>query len=143
MMKLRIILADDHPIFRQGLRMLVDAQADMEVVGEAENGRTGVSLAENLKPDVVVMDVSIPDMNGLKAAEALERCCPGIKIVTLTPHADGGYLAQLLDAGATVTCSHRVTPTAFCKYPIDGRGCGFGILTIRWLDGCWRSHSLS
>jgi two-component system response regulator NreC len=99
-MKLRIVLADDHPIFRQGLRMLVDTQADMEVVGEAENGRAVVSLAEKLRPDVVVMDVSMPDMNGLNAAEALQRCCPQIKIVTLTRHADGGYLAQLLEAGA-------------------------------------------
>jgi DNA-binding NarL/FixJ family response regulator len=98
--KLRVVLADDHPIFRQGLRMLVDAQPDMEVIGEAENGRVATSVAQKLAPDVVVMDVSMPDMNGLKATEALSASCPAIKIITLTRHTDGGYLQQLLDAGS-------------------------------------------
>jgi two-component system response regulator NreC len=100
MTKLRIVLADDHPIFRQGLKSLVDAQPDMEVVGEAESGRMATALVQTLKPDVVIMDVSMPDMNGLKATEALKGHNPEIKIVTVTRHTDGGYLQQLLDAGS-------------------------------------------
>jgi DNA-binding NarL/FixJ family response regulator len=98
--KLRIVLVDDHPIFRQGLGALVDAQPDMEVVGEAENGRVAMSLVQRLKPDVVIMDVSMPDMNGLKATEALTNAYPDTKIVTVTRHSDGGYLQQLFDAGS-------------------------------------------
>jgi DNA-binding NarL/FixJ family response regulator len=98
--KLRIVLVDDHPIFRQGLGALVDAQPDMEVVGEAENGRVAMSLVQRLKPDVVIMDVSMPDMNGLKATEALTNGYPDTKIVTVTRHSDGGYLQQLFDAGS-------------------------------------------
>jgi DNA-binding NarL/FixJ family response regulator len=101
MSKLRIILADDHKIIREGLRMLVNAQADMEVVGEADNGRMAITLTQELKPDVVVMDVSMPELNGLKATEKLKELFPSIKILTLTRHMDEGYLKQLLEAGAS------------------------------------------
>jgi len=101
MNKLRILLADDHKMMREGLRMLVNAQADMEVVGEADNGRMAVTLAQNLQPDVVVMDVSMPQLNGLKATEQLKGLCPDIKILTLTRHTDDGYLLQLLQSGAS------------------------------------------
>lgn len=100
MSKLRVILADDHKIMREGLRMLVNSQADMEVVGEADNGRIAITLAQELKPDVVVMDVSMPELNGLKATEKLKELFPGIKVLTLTRHMDEGYLKQLLEAGA-------------------------------------------
>jgi DNA-binding NarL/FixJ family response regulator len=101
MSKLRIILADDHKIIREGLRMLVNAQADMEVVGEADNGRIAITLTHELQPDVVVMDVSMPELNGLKATEKLKELFPSIKILTLTRHMDEGYLKQLLEAGAS------------------------------------------
>ncbi|HEV7377909.1 MAG TPA: response regulator transcription factor [Pyrinomonadaceae bacterium] len=101
MSKLRIILADDHKIMREGLRMLVNAQADMEVVGEADNGRMAITLTQELKPDVVVMDVSMPELNGLRATEKLKELFPGIKVLTLTRHMDEGYLKQLLEAGAS------------------------------------------
>jgi DNA-binding NarL/FixJ family response regulator len=100
MSKLRIILADDHKIIREGLRMLVNSQADMEVVGEADNGRIAITLTHELQPDVVVMDVSMPELNGLKATEKLKELFPGIKVLTLTRHMDEGYLKQLLEAGA-------------------------------------------
>lgn len=100
MNKLRVLLADDHAMLREGLRMLVSAQEDMEVVGEASNGRKAVALALELMPDVVVMDVSMPEMNGLKATERLQKLCPEIKVLTLTRHADSAYLQQLLQAGA-------------------------------------------
>lgn len=101
MSKLRIILADDHKLIREGLRMLVNSQADMEVVGEADNGRIAITLAHELQPDVVVMDVSMPELNGLKATEKLKELFPSIKILTLTRHMDEGYLKQLLEAGAS------------------------------------------
>jgi two-component system, NarL family, response regulator NreC len=99
--KLRIILADDHQIMREGLRMLVNAQADMEVIGEADNGRVAVALAQQLQPDVVIMDVSMPELNGLKATQRLKGLCPNVKILTLTRHKDDGYLLELLQAGAS------------------------------------------
>ena len=101
MSKLRIILADDHKIIREGLRLLVNSQADMEVVGEADNGRIAITLTHELQPDVVVMDVSMPELNGLKATEKLKELFPSIKILTLTRHMDEGYLKQLLEAGAS------------------------------------------
>ncbi len=73
----------------------------MEVVGEAENGQAAVTLATRLNPDVVVMDISMPEMNGLKATQTLKRLCPNIKILTLTRHTDDGYLQQLLQSGSS------------------------------------------
>lgn len=101
MSKLRIMLADDHGTVREGLKLLLDAQADMEVVGEAGDGREAVRLAKELLPDIVVMDITMPQLNGLKAAEMLNQCCPQIKILTLSRHTDDGYLQQLLRAGAS------------------------------------------
>lgn len=99
--KLRVILADDHKMMLEGLRVLVNSQDDMEVVGEAENGQAAVLLAQKLQPDVVVMDISMPEMNGLKATQNLKRTCPNIKILTLTRHTDDGYLQQLLQSGSS------------------------------------------
>ena len=99
--KLRVILADDHQMILEGLRLLINSQADMEVVGEAENGQTAVVLAQKLLPDVVVMDISMPEMNGLKATQSLKRTCPDISILTLTRHTDDGYLQQLLQSGSS------------------------------------------
>lgn len=97
MSKVRVLLADDHKMVRNGLRLVIDAQPDMAVVGEADNGRVAVSLAQQLRPDVVVMDVSMPDLNGLKATEQLNELCRHIKIVTLTRHTDDGYVQSLRD----------------------------------------------
>ncbi|HWQ33356.1 MAG TPA: response regulator transcription factor [Blastocatellia bacterium] len=99
--KIRVFLAEDHATVREGLKMLVNSQPDMEVIGEAGDGSSTVSQAEQLRPDVVVMDVSMPGLNGLKATEALKQACPQIRILALTRHSDGGYLQQLLAAGAT------------------------------------------
>ena len=101
MTKLRILLAEDHETVRAGLKLILNAQDDMEVIAEAEDGRTAVSRTEALRPDVVVMDVSMPEMNGLKATEHLHDSCPHVKIVTLTRHAEGAYLKQLFRAGAS------------------------------------------
>lgn len=101
MNKLRIFLADDHMVVREGLKTLINAQPDMEVVGEAENGREALNYALKLAPDVVVMDISMPEMNGIEATERLKKDCPQIKIVALTIYEDTGYLRQLLKAGAS------------------------------------------
>jgi DNA-binding NarL/FixJ family response regulator len=101
MNKLRILLAEDHETVRDGLKLLVSSQPDMEVVAEANNGRIAVQLAQELLPDVVVMDVSMPELNGLQATKKLKQRCPQVKVLTLTRHTDDGYLQQLLQAGAS------------------------------------------
>ena len=100
MNKLRILLAEDHETIRDGLKLLVNSQPDMEVVGAADNGRVAVQLAQELLPDIVVMDVSMPELNGLQATRKLKEKCPQVKVLPLTRHTDDGYLQQLLLAGA-------------------------------------------
>ena len=101
MNKLRILLAEDHETIRDGLKLLIGAQPDMEVVGEADNGRVAVQLALQFLPDVAVMDVSMPELNGLQATKKLKQQCPQVKVLALTRHKDGGYMQQLLQAGAS------------------------------------------
>src|SRR5262245_21925673 len=101
MTKLRILLADDHEAVREGLKAILNAQPDMEVVGEAPDGGAALTQSLQLRPDVVVMDVSMPRLNGLKATEALHERLPQLKILTLTRHAEQGYVQQLLGAGAS------------------------------------------
>lgn len=98
---LRIFLADDHAVMREGLRSLVNAQSDMNVVGEADNGRTALLKARELQPDVVIMDVSMPELNGIQVTERLKRICQNITVLVLTAHDDSGYLRQLLEVGAS------------------------------------------
>jgi two-component system response regulator NreC len=100
MKKLRILLADDHKVVRDGLRLLVDGQRDMRVVGEAGNGKEALQQARELNPDIVVMDLSMPELNGLQATERLKAERPEIKVVALTVHEDPSYLLQLCRAGA-------------------------------------------
>lgn len=99
--KLRIFLADDHSIMREGLKSLVEAQPDMEVIGEADNGRSAWRQARELQPDVVVMDVSMPVLNGMRATTLIKRVCRNVKVIVLTVHEDHGYMRQLLEAGAS------------------------------------------
>ena len=101
MTKLRIMLAEDHETVREGLKMIVNAQDDMEVVGIAGDGLEAVAEAQRLLPDVLVMDISMPRLNGLKATERLKAVCPQVKVLTLSRHADDGYIQQLLRAGAS------------------------------------------
>ena len=100
MTKLRVVLADDHETVREGLKLLVNAQDDMEVVGLAGDGLEAIAQAQKLLPDVLVMDISMPRLNGLKAAEKLREVCPQVRVLTLSRHADDGYIRELLGAGA-------------------------------------------
>jgi len=100
-MKLRLILADDHKMFRDGLRPLLERQRDLIVVGEAADGRTLLSQVETLRPDLVVLDVSMPGLNGVEAARRIRELDPGIRIVMLSMHADRRFVVESLKAGAT------------------------------------------
>ena len=97
---LRVLLADDHLTVRHGLKLLIDSQADMKVVSEASDGRAAVEQARDLHPDVVVMDISMPGMNGLVATRTLKQIRPDAVVVILTRHGDDAYLQELLRAGA-------------------------------------------
>lgn len=101
MKKLRLLLADDHAVIREGLKLLVNAQPDMEVIGEAGDGHEAWQRAKELQPDVVVMDISMPECNGAQATEHLASACPEIKVLALTLYEDEEYLRQLLQAGAS------------------------------------------
>lgn len=101
MNKLRILLADDHEAVRDGIKLLINAQSDMEVVGEAGDGQAAVQRAQQLRPDVVVMDVSMPRLSGLRAIAVLKESCPDVQVLTFTRHLAHGYLQQVLEAGAS------------------------------------------
>jgi len=100
MKRIRILLADDHAVVRQGFKMILDAQPDMEIVGEAANGRQAVDLAEQLRPDVVVMDVSMPELNGIEATRRLASSLPHARVIALSMHKDSVYVREILRAGA-------------------------------------------
>ena len=108
---LRILLADDHVTVRHGLKLLIDSQPDMKVVAEASDGARPCSRRSTLKPEVVVMDISMPGMNGLVATRKLKQMQPQIAIVTLTRHSDDAYLQELLRAGAPGYVLKQSAPT--------------------------------
>ncbi len=99
--KIRILLVDDHDILRAGLRAILSAEADIEVVGEASDGREAVTKAESLSPDVTLMDISMPVMDGLEATRRIHQSCPEVKVLVLTIHDDEEYLFQVLEAGGS------------------------------------------
>jgi two-component system, NarL family, response regulator NreC len=99
-MKTRILLADDHIVMRSGLRMVLEKQADLEVVGEADDGRQAVTLAERLQPDVAVIDVSMPNLNGIDAAKQITAKNPKLAIVILSMNSDETYVLRSLKSGA-------------------------------------------
>src|SRR5271169_5859111 len=101
MAKTRIMLADDHTLFRQGIRTLISAEADMEVVGEASNGGDAVEKATELRPDVVLMDVSMPGLSSFEATRQIRKGRPETKVLFLTMYDDEDYLAECMEAGAS------------------------------------------
>lgn len=101
MPKIRVLLADDHAIVREGVRMILNAQPDMEVVGEASDGVGALRLAQTLKPDLALMDIGMPGMNGLEATRALKEAQPLIQVLILTMLEDEDYFFRILAAGAS------------------------------------------
>lgn len=97
--KLRIVLVDDHAVVRGGLRMLIESQDDMEVVGEAADGQTALDVIRALRPDVAVVDITMPTLNGVELTTALKQSTSGARILILTAHEEQGYLHRLLEAG--------------------------------------------
>ena len=101
MSKIRVLLADDHTIVRQGLRALLDSQEDIEVVGEAEDGRQAFEKTKELIPDIVVIDITMPNLNGIEATRQIKKLSPEIKVLVLTVHDNEEYIHQILQAGAS------------------------------------------
>ncbi len=98
--KIRVLLADDHALVRQGFRLILGGQPDMEIVGEAGNGREALEQAERLHPDVVVMDVAMPELNGIEATRRLATVSPQTRVLALSMHKDSAYVREILRAGA-------------------------------------------
>jgi two-component system response regulator NreC len=99
-MSTRVLLADDHKITRQGLRSLLEKQPDIEVVAEAENGREAVRLAAEVAPDIIIMDLTMPDLNGVEATKKILSQSPDIKIIALSMHSDALFVTEMLKSGA-------------------------------------------
>lgn len=100
-MSCKILLCDDHRVLREGLRTLLAQRDDMQVVAEAENGREAVRLAKELAPHVVLLDISMPDMNGTEAARIITQDCPNTRVIALSVHSDRRYVMGMLQAGAS------------------------------------------
>ena len=100
-MSIRVLLSDDHQIMREGLRSLLEKEADMEVIAEAEDGRSTVELARKLRPQVVVMDITMPDLNGIEATRQITKEVPDVKVLALSIHSDRRFVMEMLRAGAT------------------------------------------
>jgi two-component system response regulator NreC len=122
MKHIRILLADDHAVVRQGFKMILSAQPDMEIVGEAGNGREAVELAEKLRPDVVVMDVAMPELNGIEATRRLTAANPHARVIALSMHKDSVYVREILRAGAR-------------GYLLKDSGAGDLVLAVRAVAG--------
>src|SRR5216684_1581029 len=100
-MHIHILLADDHTILRAGLKMMLNAQPDMEVVGEASDGRQALREVQRIQPDIVLMDITMPDMNGIEATRQIKKIMPDVKVLILTMHENDEYVFQALRAGAS------------------------------------------
>jgi DNA-binding NarL/FixJ family response regulator len=100
MKRIAVLLVDDHTVVRQGLRALLESETDLKVVGEAENGRQAVRLAKKILPDVIVMDVAMPVLNGIEATRQISKDIPTTKVLGLTSYGDDEYVSQLMQAGA-------------------------------------------
>ncbi len=107
---IRVLVADDHTIVRKGLCSLLEKEPGIVVVAEAENGRDAIIKAEEIKPDVVVMDIGMPLLNGIEACRQLKKCCPEIEIIILTVHTNEEYVLQALKAGASGYLAKKAAP---------------------------------
>lgn len=110
MAKIKLILADDHAVVRSGLRMLLEARPDIEIVGEAETGKEALEKVETLHPHVVLMDIQMPDMNGIEAARHIKENAPDTAVLALTMFEDDHYFFEMLKAGASGYVPKRAAP---------------------------------
>ncbi len=101
MSAIRVLISDDHKIVRDGIKALIEKEADMGVIAEADNGRTTVQLVQKLRPDIVIMDVTMPDMNGIDATRKIVEKTPGVRVIGLSMHSESRYILGMLDAGAS------------------------------------------
>jgi DNA-binding NarL/FixJ family response regulator len=113
--KTRILVIDDHPLFRQGIRWILEAEKDLEVVGEAENGQEAIKLAERLLPDVVLVDINLPGLNGLEVARVIKRQHPHINVIIVTVYEEDEQLFQAIRAGASAYSSKDVHPSELVR----------------------------
>jgi DNA-binding NarL/FixJ family response regulator len=115
MEKIRVLLADDHTVVRQGLRALLSAQEDIEITGEAENGRQAIQLVKKLLPDVAVIDIAMPVLNGLEATRQINRSVPSTKVLILSSYSDDEYISQATEAGAVGYLVKQTAGNELCK----------------------------
>ena len=111
--KITVLLAEDHAVVREGFRTMLEAETDLEVLGEAQEGRTAVALALKLRPDVVLMDIAMPLLNGLEATRQLVKAQPGIRILILSAHSDDAYVQNAPRLGRGGSCSNKPPPMKF------------------------------
>src|SRR5512137_850322 len=109
-MTIRLLLVDDHAVIRTGLRMLLETEKDVEIIGEAGTARDALEAVRTLKPSVVLMDIGLPDMSGIEATRAIRRDAPQTAVVALTIHEDEEYFFKMLDAGALGYVPKRAAP---------------------------------
>ena len=109
-MTIKILLVDDHAVVRSGLRMLLENETDVEIVGEAANGRDALTLVDQLKPDMVIMDIGLPDISGIEATQKIKQTSPQVAVVALTIHEDEEYFFKMLQAGANGYVPKRAAP---------------------------------
>ena len=109
-MTIRILLVDDHAVVRSGLRMLLTSETDVEIIGEAGTAAEALAATRELKPDVILMDIGLPDKSGIEATREIKALFPGISIVALTIHEDEEYFFKMLDAGASGYVPKRAAP---------------------------------
>ena len=110
MAKIKLVLADDHAVVRSGLRMLLQAQPDIEIVGEAESGSQALAQVRQLQPDVILMDIQMPGMNGIEATRQIKEAFGGTAVLALTMHEDDHYFFEMLQAGASGYLPKRAAP---------------------------------
>ncbi|MFZ6029524.1 MAG: response regulator [Chloroflexota bacterium] len=110
MKKIRLLLVDDHAVVRTGLRMLLESQPNLSIVGEADTGQQAVQMAAQLQPDIVIMDITLPDTSGIEATRLLKRQMPHTAVIALTIHEDEQYFFKMLQAGASAYVPKRAAP---------------------------------
>ena len=139
MKKINVLLADDHTVVRQGLRMLIEGEPDISVVGEAENGLQTVQMARKLRPDVVVLDVAMPHLNGLEVTRRITRDLPDTRVLVLSSYSDEEYVQQLTEQGASGYLVKQTAGNELIKAIREAhKGNAFFSPTIskRFLDQC-------